>query len=81
MQTMKPGTWGTKDGKLAITWWRYGQAATGESSIVTEVRTYATEVERVDAAYPTVPNDKPTRLGRGFLTELVPVRNMEHPRG
>ena len=52
-QTMKPGEWGTKDGKPAITWWRHGQAAKGEPSIVTEVCTYATEVERVDAASPS----------------------------
>ncbi len=60
---MKPGAWGTADGELAIEWWRYGQAAKGEPSIVTEVRTYATEVERVDAAYPAEPGAKPTQLG------------------
>lgn len=63
---MKPGEWGEVDGKPAISWWRFGQAAKGEPSIVTEVRTYATEVERVDAALPPELGAKPTRLGEGF---------------
>jgi hypothetical protein len=48
-ESMKPGSWGSKGGKPAITWWRHGQAAKGEAPIVTEVRKYATEAERFDA--------------------------------
>lgn len=47
---MKPGEWGSKDGKPAIVWWRYGEAVKGEPSVVTEARTYETEADRY-AAY------------------------------
>jgi hypothetical protein len=50
-QIMKPGAWGTKHGKPAISWWRHGRAAAGEPRVVTEVRTYETEMARFDAAF------------------------------
>lgn len=44
---MKPGQWGRgPNGKPAIQWWRYGVAAAGEPSVVTEVREYETERDR-----------------------------------
>lgn len=48
-QSMKPGELGTRDGKPAIVWWRYGVAARGEPSTVQEVRTYSSEAERYQA--------------------------------
>lgn len=48
-ETMKPGEWGTKDGKPAITWYRPGIALRGEPSTVQQTRTYASEEERFDA--------------------------------
>ncbi|MBK6616543.1 hypothetical protein [Ottowia sp.] len=48
----KPGQWvKSASGKPAIAWWRYGVAATGEPSTVTQVRVYATEEERYEAAF------------------------------
>jgi hypothetical protein len=47
----KPGTFGTKDGQLAIVWWRPGRAAAGEPSTVTEVRTYPDEQTRCAAFF------------------------------
>ncbi|WP_141396379.1 hypothetical protein [Polaromonas sp. AET17H-212] len=87
--TMKPGEWGEMDGKPAISWWRFGKAAKGEPSIVTEVRTYATEVERVDSAFPPELGAKPTRLGEGFQldspastnTKRATDRKMENQQG
>lgn len=49
VEIMTPGEWGTRDGKRAIVWHRPGVAASGESSVVQEVRTYANEVERFEA--------------------------------
>lgn len=47
---MKPGRWGPgPTGKPAIEWWRYGVAAKGEPSVVTEVREYPDEQARFDA--------------------------------
>ena len=48
-ETMKPGEWGTRDGKPSIAWYRPGIAVRGEPSVVQEVRTYANEKERFDA--------------------------------
>jgi hypothetical protein len=47
----KPSAFGTKDGQLAMTWWRYGRAAAGEPRIVTEVRTYPNEQARYAAFF------------------------------
>lgn len=46
---MKPGAWGTKEGKPAIVWFRPGVAARGEPSTVQEVRTYTNDAARFDA--------------------------------
>ena len=50
--TMKPGPWCTAHGRrLAIVWWRYGEAASGEPSVVEDVRVYATDADRFDAHF------------------------------
>lgn len=82
--SMKPGAWGTRDGKPAIVWHRPGVAVAGEASIFEEVRTYADEAERLHAfqrglgqspegpgVQPSLQNSQPDpRPGNYFVTML-----------
>lgn len=43
---------GTKDGKPAIEFWRHGEAAKGEPSIVTRVQTFPDVASRDQALFP-----------------------------
>ncbi len=49
MKTWYAKEWGTKDGKPATVWWRYGKASAGEPPIVTKVVTYECEDDRLNA--------------------------------
>lgn len=45
----RPGEWGSRDGQPAIVWWRHGEAAKGESAMVTHVKMYSSDAERFEA--------------------------------
>jgi len=62
MRTWYAKEWGTKDGKPAIVWWRYGKASAGEPPIVTKVVTYECEDDRLNATLADDPEPEETQV-------------------
>ena len=61
MKTWYAKEWGTKDGKPATVWWRYGKASAGEPPIVTKVVAYECEDDRLNATFADEPEPDETQ--------------------